>query len=361
MADDGQFSTESLLEITVSEKSLKGARDQIEERLGSVSVDVGAGGGGGGDRASRERALSRQILTSQDQTLTAVADSWEESLELDQRRNDLLRELLESTEKGNFTDAASPDGNGSVRFRNRGGGGGGGGAGGAAVGAILGLLGLGVGVGSVVGSGGDSSRNPRPSDVPDRYPTPGAFGDALKRRSPRPAQSGGSTSPGAGSGTATTVGALGGAAGLLRALQSGSSASSLASTASTAALTPFALPAMMAARQTQRGRKSSKKTWWERIFGNPLKGKGGGGMTTAMMGVPWAAMGFPRGQGQGQAAQKKQQQTQSQNVNVNVTLDDKARNHARSPGMADWKVERITKEVEKKLSRELKSGGRLTS
>jgi hypothetical protein len=120
-----EFATTSIIEVRVDQSSLRDARKIIEDDLGDVTVDVDASspsgqlsnsGSAGVERRSRENALSRQLLNSQSDTLSGIQetieerpalDEWETQHELSQERNDLLRELVETTEDGNFQRAKS--------------------------------------------------------------------------------------------------------------------------------------------------------------------------------------------------------------------------------------------------------------
>jgi len=98
------FTTSSLLEVTVSQSSLRDARAEIEDEVGDVTVDVDASTSGGSassqlsNRRSREAAMSRQLLSGQSETLTSISDQLDGGLDLDETRNDLLREILDETE-----------------------------------------------------------------------------------------------------------------------------------------------------------------------------------------------------------------------------------------------------------------------
>lgn len=69
-----------MLDVQVSESSLRDARSRIEDRVGSVRTQVATDGGGrrssgvGGNRLSRENAMSRQLLTKQIEQLDDIHD-----------------------------------------------------------------------------------------------------------------------------------------------------------------------------------------------------------------------------------------------------------------------------------------------
>lgn len=178
MAD---FSTESLLKVSVDQSSLTAARDEIESELGDITVDVDASpssqlansGGGGADRRSKENAMSRQLLDSQTEHLRDVTEYGDANLELNETRNDLLRELENTIEKGNFSDSRG------LRPRSNDDGGGGGlGGGGAAVGVGLGLLAtqlLTDSNGDESGEGSGEGDGGVPLPPPVEWPGPGPF------------------------------------------------------------------------------------------------------------------------------------------------------------------------------------------
>jgi len=136
-----EFSTEVSLLVSPNEQSLRDARAEIKSELGDISVDVSTSGAssratGGNRLAGRERAMSRQLLTDQNTHLGTITDHLDRELELDETRNDLLRELIEETESGNFSQAKGGSGLGVL---------------GAIGGVFAGILG-GVGLGSVIAS-----------------------------------------------------------------------------------------------------------------------------------------------------------------------------------------------------------------
>lgn len=139
MSNGAEFSTATTLEVAVDQGSLRQARQDVESSLGEVTVGgrpgsaARADGGrrrGGSRIAGRERAMQRQLLS--------------ENIDLDERRNELLEQLLEEEEKGNVTRARM-----------------GGGA------ATAGLIGLGLGaagLGSALRNLGDFELEP--PDIP---------------------------------------------------------------------------------------------------------------------------------------------------------------------------------------------------
>jgi len=150
-----EFSTEASLLVTPDQQSLRDARSEIEDALGDVSVGVSTSGAssratGGSRIAGRERAMSRQLLTDQNTRLGTVTEHLDRGLELDEARNDLLRDLIEETESGNFSRAKSGGGLGGL---------------GGLLGATAGLLG-GVGLAGVIASRvGDALGNINPTEA----------------------------------------------------------------------------------------------------------------------------------------------------------------------------------------------------
>jgi len=114
MAD---FRTQSTLDIVVDDASLRSARQRVEEEIGDVTVEVEASTSGSNqiqqvtDRRSRENAMSRQLLSGQNDRLTSIDDGVVANLDLNETRNDLLREILEATDKITSSDSSGGDGN----------------------------------------------------------------------------------------------------------------------------------------------------------------------------------------------------------------------------------------------------------
>lgn len=412
--------------VRATNQGFSGVEGVLDERLGSIASDAG-GQTQSTERASRERAFSRQLLASQDQSLTTVVDSWDESLMLDQQRNELLEELVRATEKGGFTEAQQ--GGMNLRLPRRSGGGGGGGG---LIGGAVGLLGALIAAGTAAGGDGDTPsqeptpvETPRPipvdapssipvenpgplpvetpqpipvdapSSIPVTYPGPSGDGTGSESGSGSdtgtgsdsgsgsesdtgvgtPPPAGSPTGPGSplqhpepGSGTSTSskpdtgdgnglpsgtpdgeavVGGAGAGAGAYLAYKR------LAGAGSAAASTGATLPANFLARQEQRARKSRKKTWWEQIFGDGgiTSGTGGGGMTTAMMTVPWQKLGV---QSARNSARQSRDGGQEKTVNVNIDLSNAP--SGRNQGISDREAEHVAEKAKEKLQRELTDG-----
>lgn len=178
------FETEGVIDVLISDSSLRQARRDIEEELGPKTFEVDVSGGSGGGSARRGR----------------------ESIRLDRTRNDLLRAILDELDGG-----IAGNGDDGFRIRGRGGSGGGGGLGGV-IGGVGALLGLGAGaiVGSAAGSGspidipflppttpgsprggGSSSPTPTPSPAPTNLPFRQPEGGPAPSPTPTPDPGGG--------------------------------------------------------------------------------------------------------------------------------------------------------------------------
>jgi hypothetical protein len=135
-----QFDSEVELEVVVDQSSVRDARDEIEDAVGDVAVGVGSSGTSGtaqltGGSGGRD-----------------VTDHTSELVSLGKSRNDLLRDLVDAQEQGNFDRAL------------------GGGGGGALGGALLGLGaigGLGAGLVTFLQNYEFEPPNIPPIDVPE--------------------------------------------------------------------------------------------------------------------------------------------------------------------------------------------------
>lgn len=102
-----EFSTSGLLNIEVSQASLRSARSTIESELGGVGVDVTASASAsdqlaqdGGQRlAGNDRTMTGSLLSDQTERIGTVTNQLTENLDLNEIRNDLLRELIDETER----------------------------------------------------------------------------------------------------------------------------------------------------------------------------------------------------------------------------------------------------------------------
>ena len=118
-----EFSTEAVFEATVSSSSLKSARQTVEDELGKMEVQVAAqvekGGDSGGGNPARDRAMGRRNQSRQIDALTdiqasvseqptgeAILDEWETEHQLDETRNELLRDLADAQEQQNYDQSA---------------------------------------------------------------------------------------------------------------------------------------------------------------------------------------------------------------------------------------------------------------
>lgn len=91
------FSTSALLELQVSQSSLKSARQTIESELGGAEVDVAATAASGGG-ASGSGGLAAAGLDTANTHLSAARDHLSENITLNEERNTLLREILDAQE-----------------------------------------------------------------------------------------------------------------------------------------------------------------------------------------------------------------------------------------------------------------------
>jgi hypothetical protein len=72
-----------MLDVEVSDSSLRDARSTIEDRVGSVRTQISTDGGRrtgslGGEQLSRENAMSRQLLTAQLEKLDEIHEEIEQ-------------------------------------------------------------------------------------------------------------------------------------------------------------------------------------------------------------------------------------------------------------------------------------------
>lgn len=114
-----EFSTKATLDLQVDQGGLRSARKEIEEKLTGdpIQVEVEVEQPNSGRVASSSKALSSntsasggggnggssKLLDRQNSLLSGIDSHWDENLELNDIRNELLRELLEETEKDNTT------------------------------------------------------------------------------------------------------------------------------------------------------------------------------------------------------------------------------------------------------------------
>ncbi|MFB6237516.1 MAG: hypothetical protein ABEH81_04010 [Halopenitus sp.] len=189
-----EFGVAATLEVTVPDRELRAARQKIEDELGDVTVGVDAstsgssGRGGGGRMAGRERAMSRQLLSEANRLK-------ESNIDLDEQRNALLEELIDTTEDGDYSRARS--------------------------GGALGSAAIGIGVAGAIGAGIVSklknfefdpvpldkppwipipvkppSEPKSPKDAPNGEPTGGPSGDPTGQPGPLPSPGPGPTPTG---------------------------------------------------------------------------------------------------------------------------------------------------------------------
>lgn len=96
-----EFSTAAALEVQVSDSSLRSARSSIEDELGDIEVDVTATvsdqlDAGGGAMPDGGGMMASDALETANERLSEVRDDFEANLDLNETRNDLLREILDA-------------------------------------------------------------------------------------------------------------------------------------------------------------------------------------------------------------------------------------------------------------------------
>jgi hypothetical protein len=172
-----EFNVGNSLEVTVDQRSLRDARDEIQEEVGDIALSVNTGGSSGGGAGAS--------------MLQDIGDDTTELVDLAGDRNDILEDILDELQ-----DASTGPGGGL--FRGRGGGGGGGGGGGIGIGLPTGLLaalGLGAaGAGAASGSGSGSGGGPLIPPIPN--PFGGGAPSAGGQRPTDPSQAPGRGRPG---------------------------------------------------------------------------------------------------------------------------------------------------------------------
>lgn len=98
------FSTSAELNVTVADSSLKQARSDVESAIAdtpvTVEADVGNRPGSAMGSISDSGGLGTDALEKQSSTLGDISSSWEENLQLNERRNELLEDLVDMAEAG---------------------------------------------------------------------------------------------------------------------------------------------------------------------------------------------------------------------------------------------------------------------
>ncbi|MEA5387126.1 hypothetical protein VB779_08695 [Haloarculaceae archaeon H-GB11] len=144
----------------VNDPSLRALKSEIERELSGMSADVSVGVDSRASQSSqvtgRRQAMAHQVLTDQTTSLANQTDVLEENLRLDETRNDLLRELLDATEEGDFTRARSAGGGGI----------------GMALGALTGAIGGTILGGALLGRLSDLFENQRDGQIGTPPPQP---------------------------------------------------------------------------------------------------------------------------------------------------------------------------------------------
>lgn len=289
-----EFSTEAVFEARVSQRSLRKARQTVEDELGDVEIGVGGGGAGRSARADR------------------VIDEFEVEHDLSRERNLLLEQLLEEQEKDAFNRAL------------KGGGG------------MAALGGAGILAGLTLGGGLISFLQEfefEPPDIPPlEVPKPDWVPIPVGQPSGTPSseQTGAQDvppNPFIQPDPATVIGGAavaGGAAAAARAAARGRGGA-----AGSAAGVAAGAPAQVAARAARGSQTKSRdqQTILERLFGDMFRDAGLGGgsapMASAGLGLGMNAQRMVERSGVGQNRAGTRQQVQTGDTNVDVTVEAK--------------------------------------
>lgn len=98
------FSTSAELNVTVTQSSLKRARSDIESAIAdtpvTVEADVGNRPGSAMGSINDSGGLGTDALEKQSSELGDISSSWEDNLQLNERRNELLEDLVDMAEAG---------------------------------------------------------------------------------------------------------------------------------------------------------------------------------------------------------------------------------------------------------------------
>ena len=131
------FSVAATLEAQVSQSSLRSARQEIEDELGGIEVDISASvadqiaSGSGAAATDGGQPLASSQLETATTYLDTATDELSENLGLNEERNTILRELLDAQE------LAAQESGGNNRLR---------------LGSVGGLLSGGLGIAALVGA-----------------------------------------------------------------------------------------------------------------------------------------------------------------------------------------------------------------
>jgi hypothetical protein len=113
------FSTKATLYVELDDSSLGDARQQIEDELSAEPIKIetepvdrpgGAGGssvGRGPNGGGGTLGMLSDPLETQSRALEGITDYWDENIDLNEERNDLLREMQEDIERGNMSGGRS--------------------------------------------------------------------------------------------------------------------------------------------------------------------------------------------------------------------------------------------------------------
>jgi hypothetical protein len=146
-----EFQTQVNLAVKPDPASLRAARQEIEDELGDVTVDVQATGGG------QQSQLAGRDASKQTALLDQLVEDTDRNLDLNQTRNDLLRELIQAQETDTFTRAVGGGAGGAVGL-------------GAGAGAV-GLAGVGA-LGLLLQTIPDIPDNIDVPEIPNKIPIP---------------------------------------------------------------------------------------------------------------------------------------------------------------------------------------------
>lgn len=94
-----QFATEAVLEVRVDEQSLQRSGDKVRDELGSVEVTPTTSGGAMPSNSGRSTSSS---MMSGSPSSAGSGKPWGEHIDLNERRNELLEDLKDSMDEGNF-------------------------------------------------------------------------------------------------------------------------------------------------------------------------------------------------------------------------------------------------------------------
>lgn len=98
-----EFSTTAFVDIQVEEKSLRSSRKTVEEALGEIEVSTTASGGA---MPSNRGTSTSGAMMSGGNSGRGSGQQWSEHIDLNERRNELLDDIKDSVDDGNFDRAS---------------------------------------------------------------------------------------------------------------------------------------------------------------------------------------------------------------------------------------------------------------